>query len=103
MRTIAVVITKTLNPFVTSLAAIAIVIFVQQITLNQKILWLVLGLLVAAVPTLVLYLGSRNGAVASFWSPERRERIKAFWAWVGVAFIYTVLAYLAAAPLLLLD
>jgi membrane-associated phospholipid phosphatase len=102
MRTIAVVITKILNPFVTSLAAVALVIFSQQIPTGQKILWFVLGVLVAAVPTTILYLGAKRGQVTSFWAPEGRERTKAFLAWVGVALVYVVLAYLAAAPKLVI-
>jgi len=102
MRTIAVVITKILNPFVTSLAAVALVIFSQQIPTGQKILWFVLGVSVAVVPTAVLYLGARRGQVTSFWAPEGKERTKAFLAWVGVAFIYVVFAYLAAAPKLVI-
>lgn len=98
MRKAASVITKVLNPFVTSLATIAIVIVSQQIPVSQKVLWLVLGILVAAVPTLVLYLEAKNGKVGSFWAPEGRERIKAFWAWVGVTCVYVVLAYLVSAP-----
>jgi membrane-associated phospholipid phosphatase len=101
MRTVALVITKVLNPFVTSLAAIAIVIFVQQMPSSQKVLWFALGVLVAAVPTLILYLAARKGEVTSFWAPEGKERTKAFWAWVVVALAYVVLVYLAAAPKLI--
>ncbi|OGY22584.1 MAG: hypothetical protein A2126_00395 [Candidatus Woykebacteria bacterium GWB1_45_5] len=102
MRSLAIAITKILNPFLTSLATIAIVIFIQQMPTSQKVLWFVLGVLVAAAPTLVLYLDYSRKQVSSFWSPEGKERTKAFWAWVGLALIYTILGYWLAAPRLVI-
>jgi hypothetical protein len=103
MRTLATATSKIINPTVTSLATIAVVILVQQIPLSQKLLWAGFGVLVAAVPTIVLYLSFRpgNSKVGSFWAPEGRDRIKAFLAWVVVALIYTVSAYLFSAPRLI--
>lgn len=98
---VAKFITRALNPFVCSLATIFVAIFVQQIPAEQKIFWFVLFVLVATVPVGVFYLDYRRGKVTSFWSPEGGERVKVFWAWAGVAFVYTVSAYFLQAPRLI--
>lgn len=101
MTSLASAVTKVLNPFLTSLATIVVVISVQQMPIGQKILWAILGVLVAAVPTLVLYFDFSKKKISSFWSPEGRQRIKSFWAWVLVAFVYALAAYLSGAPRLI--
>ena len=94
-------ITRVLNPFVCSLATIFVAIFVQQIPTVQKIAWFALFLLIASVPLGIFYLDYVKGSISSFWSPEGKERQKAFLAWVLVAFICTALAYFLQAPRLI--
>lgn len=101
MRTLATVVTKVFNPFICSLATVFVVIAVQQIPAAQKFFWLAAAVLVAVLPTAVFYLDYRRGRMASFWSPQGRERVKAFGAWVGVALIFTMLAYFLQAPRLI--
>ena len=103
MRNLATAVSKILNPTVTSLATIFIAIGFQQMPFSQKLLWVGFGMLVAVVPTIVLYLSFRpgNSKAGSFWAPEGKDRIKAFLAWVVVAFIYAVSAYLFSAPRLI--
>jgi membrane-associated phospholipid phosphatase len=102
MRALATLTTKILNPLTTALAAMIMAVLVQQIPVNEKILWLVLGIVAAAVPSVVLYLQFKRGEISSLWSPTARERQKSFLVWAVAAAIFTFVVWWLDAPRLIL-
>ncbi|HEX7456050.1 MAG TPA: hypothetical protein VF303_01105, partial [Candidatus Nanoarchaeia archaeon] len=102
MQVLATAITKIFNPAITSLATIAVAVWVQEIATAQKMLWLILGLFVATVPMAVLYLQYKRGQLSSLWSPSALERRDSYIAWVVTALSFSLLAFWLAAPRLIL-
>ena len=98
MHVFATVVTKILNPLTTILASMVVAVFVQQIPVGEKILWLVLGVGTTAIPSAILIFQYKKGQISSLWSPTGPERQKAFLAWVIVVAIYSALAYWLDAP-----
>jgi len=79
-----------------------VAIFVQDIALVEKLLWLVLGFSSAALPVGVYYLQYKKGNISSFWAPKLSERTKANIAWVAAAAILSLIAFWLGAPRLIL-
>lgn len=102
MRAIATGITKILNPLATILAAMFVAVLIQQMPASHKILWLALGSIATAVPTVILYLQYKRREISSLWSPTATERQKSFLAWVIVTAAYAALAFWLDAPRLIL-
>ena len=98
MHVFATVVTKIFNPLTTILASMVVAVFVQQIPVSEKILWLVLGVGTTAIPSAILIFQYKKGQISSLWSPTGPERQKAFLAWVIVVAIYSALAYWLDAP-----
>jgi len=102
MRAFANFVSKALNPTFVSLAAIFLVVWNQELPISQKFLWFLLSVLVAIIPTVVLYITVHKEEGVSFWAPEGKKRISAFFSWVLVALIYSVLAYFFDSPKIVL-
>ena len=102
MRVLAEAVTKIFNPLTCGLATISVVVGVQQIPADQKILWLTLGFIITFVPSLVWYWDFRTGRLSSLWSPPAIERRKAFLAWTLAAAAFSLLAFWLDAPRLIL-
>jgi len=102
MRTAAVAITKLLNPVTTSFATVILVVVTQQISGSRKLLWLILGFLISAVPIAVIYFEHSTGKISSFWSPTAAERRNSYLVWVFAAAIFSGAAFWQQAPRLIL-
>ena len=102
MRSLAATITKIFNPFLAILATVLAAVLVQQIPVNEKILWVVLGLFVSIVPAVVLYYQYKKGEITSLWSPSAQQRQKSFFVWIASAAIFSGLAVWLDAPRLIL-
>ena len=101
MKNAARIITKILSPVTTGTATLITAIFVQQIALNQKILWLAIALSMAIVPMAIIYLQYRSGKIKSLWSPSALERRDSFMSWVLIAFIFNAISFWLDAPRLI--
>jgi membrane-associated phospholipid phosphatase len=102
MRSFATGVTKILNPLTTILATMFVAVLIQQMPASQKILWLALGIIATAAPTVILYLQYKRREISSLWSPTAIERQKSFLAWVIVTATYSALAFWLDAPRLIL-
>ena len=101
MHVFATAATKIFNPLTTILASMVVAVFVQQIEIGEKILWLVLGVGTVATPSAILIFQYKKGQISSLWSPTGPERQKAFLAWLIVAVFYSALAFWFDAPRLI--
>jgi hypothetical protein len=102
MKTAALATTKLLNPVVTSFATILAAVAIQQISMEQKVLWLALGLLLGLVPMVVLYFEYKKGVISSLWSPAAQERRNSYVAWVIISALFSALAFWQEAPRLVI-
>ena len=98
MRSFAEIVTKIFNPLLAILATITGVVWVQQISLNEKVTWLALGLLVSILPAVVLYLQYKKGEISSLWSPSAQQRQKTFLVWVVSAGVFSLATFWLDAP-----
>ena len=101
MQSFAKLVTKIFNPLITGLATVFVVVFIQQIPIEQKIIWLLLGATVAIIPPIFFYYLYKKGKISSLWSPNVHERQKPFVSWVAVSAAYSGLAYWCEAPRLI--
>jgi len=98
VKTIALLVSKVLNPFLTALITILLVVNVQQIETSQKMLWILLGIVLGVLPAAIIYFQYRSGKIASLWSPSAKERQTAFLVWVILAAIFSASSLWFAAP-----
>ena len=101
MQIAATGISKLLNPFTMSMTTIIVAIWVQQVSSNEKILWLVLGFFLSIVPMAVLYFDYKRGAISSLWSPTAPERRNSYVSWIIIAAIFSAVAFWQEAPRLI--
>lgn len=98
MKTAAELTSKILNPFLTVLLTIFLVVSVQQIETNEKMLWIFAGLVLSILPAAIIYLQYKRGKISSLWSPSAKERQLSFLVWVVLAAILAAGSFWLSAP-----
>jgi membrane-associated phospholipid phosphatase len=101
MKFLATAISKVINPLFTTVAAFAMVILVQELSVQDKITWFLLAGLAAGIPLSIFYVDYRSGRIASFWSPSGKERTRAFLVWFISGLALSGVAFFLAAPRLI--
>lgn len=101
MKFLATAVSKVINPLFTTIAAFAMVILVQDFSIQDRITWFLLAGLAAGIPLSIFYIDYRSGRITSFWSPNGKERIRAFLVWAISGLALSGVAYFLGAPRLI--
>lgn len=90
------------NVFSNSLAAMLVVVLVQQIPLSEKLFWLLVAIVSASIPLAVYFYEYKKGDISSFWSPPLSERFRAHLSWAAAGIIFSLASFILDAPSLIL-